>query len=157
MTTCRSTGRLDNSRSRAPVAMITFFGGERSAGVQHLHGSSVSEDAHTLYLLHSVFLEEHLHAAGHALHHLTASVDGLAEVIPQVVELDAEVGGLVEEAEDLGVSQQGLAGNAPPVEANAAHGVPLNQRGLHAQLARTYGGHVAAGARPHYYEVVIGQ
>ena len=53
----------------------------------------------------------------------------------------------------LGGMDEGFGGDAPPVEAGAAHGVPLHQGGAQPQLGGPDGGGVAAGAAPDDDEV----
>src|SRR3546814_13694843 len=55
--------------------------------------------------------------------------------------------GVVHIMEDLGRAQQRLGGDAPPVEADAAQILTLDDRGLQAELRRADRRDIAAGAR----------
>src|SRR3546814_10821720 len=56
--------------------------------------------------------------------------------------------------EDLGRAQQRLGGDAPPVEADAAQILTLDDRGLQAELRRADRRDIAAGARAENNDVV---
>ena len=97
-------------------------------------------------MLDTILLEQHPDASGQAPDHAAAAVDRLAKVVLQIVDGDAELLRPLEQVEDLRVLEKGLAGNAAPVEADAAELVLLDQRRSQAELARAYGRHVAPGA-----------
>ena len=61
----------------------------------------------------------------------------------------------MEEADDLGVAEDGLGGDAAPVEADAAEGVALDDDGCEAELGGADGGDVAAGPRADDGELVL--
>jgi hypothetical protein len=63
-----------------------------------------------------------------------------------VIRLQPIVLGVLHVMVDLGRAQQGLGGNAAPVEADAAEIRALDDRGLEAELRRADGGDVTAGA-----------
>ena len=96
-----------------------------------------------------VLPEEELDALRHPLGDLTAAPEGRRVVGAEVVEAHPEVGGPLEELEDLGVPEQRLGGDAPPVQADAPRPVLLDHGRLQPELRRANGRHVAAGARAH--------
>src|SRR3546814_16863077 len=62
--------------------------------------------------------------------------------------------GVVHIMEDLGRAQQRLGGDAPPVEADAAQILTLDDRGLQAELRRAARRDIAAGARAENNDVI---
>ena len=57
-----------------------------------------------------------------------------------------EVAGMADAAQRVGRVQQGLGGNAAPVEADAAQVLAFHQRGAQLELRRAQRGHVATRA-----------
>ena len=82
---------------------------------------------------------------------------GDAVVVLEVVEGNAELLGSVEEVEDLCVAEERFAGDASPVEADAAQLVPLHDRSLQAKLTCPDGGHIAARPGPDNRYIIIRQ
>ena len=115
----------------------------------------VRQPASTLHVLDIVLPQQHPDARGESPDHAAAAVDRLAEVVLEVVDGEAELLGPVEQAEHLRVLEQRLAGNAAPVEADAAELRLLHQRRPQAELARAYGRHVASGAAADYRHVEV--
>ena len=77
---------------------------------------------------------------------LAAAVDGDGEVGGEVVVADAELGAAPEEVDHLGAVEQGLAGDAAPVQAEAADVVLLDDGGAQAELGGADRRDVAAGS-----------
>ena len=150
-----STSRPGTGRGRAPVAMMTFAAVKlRSPPFTSIVFAS-DRRAAAVHVLHLVLSQQHPDARGESPDHAAAAVDRLAEVVLEVVDGDAELLGPVEQAEHLRVLEQRFAGNAAPVEADAAQLRLLNQRRPQAQLARAYGCHVAAGPAADYRHVKV--
>ena len=110
-------------------------------------GVGVFERAGAVDDVHAVLFEQKAYAVGEAGDDLAAAVYGVAEVVLEVVVADAELSGVAEGVQHLGVLEQRLAGDAAPVEADAAERVVFHDGGAHTELAGTNGGHVAARPR----------
>src|SRR3989304_2536098 len=93
--------------------------------------------------------KEELATLPHAVDHLAAAVDRLAHVDAQGVVSDAELLGVAEEVDQLGVPEEGLAGDAAPVQAEGAHAVLLDQDRLQAEVGGADGGDVATRPAAH--------
>ena len=131
--------------------------GEALAGPGYRDGVGRFEDARALYDGHVVLLEQVAYAVGEPLHDRAAAVHGVAEVVLEVIEADAVLFGVAEGVEHLGVLQQRLAGDAAPVQANAAQLSVFHHSRAHTELARANGGDVTARPRTQNQHVVIGQ
>jgi len=106
------------------------FRRESAAIVSDLDRVGIQEPTVALNVFDVVFLKQHRHAASQAADNISAAVDGLAEVVGQIVEADPEFVGVLYKTQHLGIPEQGLAGDAPPIQANAAKLVSLNDGGL---------------------------
>ena len=84
-----------------------------------------------------VLAEEELDALGHAIGDAARALDGLGVVGPPLSDRDAELLRPLEEPDDLGVAQEGLGGNAAPVEADAAGPVVLDGGDREARAGRS--------------------
>src|SRR5437016_1308591 len=93
-----------------------------------------------------VLAEEEFEALDDAGDDLAAAVDGGTVVGFEAVEGDAEGLGVFEGADDLGVAQKGLGGDAADVEADAADPLALDDRSLKAVLGGAKGSDIAAWA-----------
>ena len=94
----------------------------------------------------AVFLHEKRDAVRQALCHFAAARDHFREIETDIVGAQAELARVLHQVVDLGGAEQRLGGNAAPVEADAAETVTLDDRGLHTELGRANGGHIAAGS-----------
>src|SRR3990172_6030132 len=92
-----------------------------------------------------VLREQRLNAGDEPGDDLAAAVDRDAEVGGEALVGDAELGPAAEEGQQLGGVEQGLAGDAAPLQAEAAHLVTLDERRAQAELGGANGGDVAAG------------
>ena len=133
------------------------FGRECLTGPLDLDRVRVLEGTVPLVHGHIVLLQEKRNAVRESLDDLSAAVDGLAEVDPHVVEDDAELVGVLQEADDLGVAQERLARDAPPVEARPAELRPLDYRCVQSQLRRPDGGYVPPDTAAHDHYVIFCQ
>ena len=149
--------RLGRSRWLAPVAMMTLSEVRVWSCFGYRDGVRRLEDAGALDDGHVVLLEQVAYAVGEPLDDRAAAVHGVAEVELEVVEADAVLFGVAERIEHLGVLQQRLAGDAAPVEADAAQFAVFHHRRAHTELARADGGDVTARPRTENQHVVIGQ
>ena len=108
-----------------------YVGGSQGAAVVDLHGAKAGQPAGASHVLHVVLLEQEADSGGEPLDHLPAAVDRLAEVVGNVFGGDAELLAVSDQVDDLGVPEERLAGNAAPVEADAADLLTLDDGGLH--------------------------
>jgi hypothetical protein len=105
----------------------------RQLSLAHVHGD--------LVLLHQV-----RDALVELFRHCPAPADDLAEIRLHLAGDEAETVGVAHVVQHLARAQQRLGRNAPPVEADAAQELALDDRGLEAELARADRGDIAAGA-----------
>src|SRR5581483_5761950 len=98
--------------------------------------------AHDVHLLP---LAGRLHAAAHGEDDLLLALHHAGEVDAHVADLDAELLGAADLAQQVGGGQQRLGGDAPPVEAGAAQLGALDEGHLGAELGAAQRGHVAGG------------
>ena len=131
------------------------FGGDEGVVGGDAEGVGVDEAGLAGDVLDAVLAEQVGDAAGHAVDDAAAAGDGLGVVDGEVVEADAEFLGAVEEADDFGVAEDGLGGDAAPVEADAAEGVAFDDDGGEAKLGGANGGDIAAGPRADDGELVV--
>ena len=124
--------------------------------VGDLDGVGVGEGTDTVDLGDLVLLHQVVDALDDARGHLPGPLVGGGVVHADVVTADAEGLGIVgEDVRDVRVTDQRLGGDAADVQTDAAPVLLLDYRGLQAQLCRTDGGHVSAGARTDYYYVIM--
>ena len=119
-------------------------------------GVGVLEGGEALDVADAVLLEEHPDAAalgGHDL--LLAGHDGVEVEGHVALDLDAELGGVLDVVEPLDAGDEGLAGDAAPVEAGAAEVLLLDHDDLRAELGGADRRHVAAGAGADHDKVRI--
>ena len=64
---------------------------------------------------------------------------------------------MIQKADDLGVAEERLARDAPPVEARPPELRPLDYRCVHSQLRRPDGGHIPPDTAPDYHYVIFCQ
>ena len=140
---------------KPPLAMMTLFASTTAAIGLDSDLALALERARAVDHVDLVLLEQELDAPDHAVDDLAAAVDGRAEVEAQVVVADAELLGAAEEADDLGVVEERLGGDAAPVEADAADAVLLDEGSLQAELGRPDRGDVAAGPAADDSHVVV--
>ena len=119
--------------------------------VRRLEDAGAPDDGHV------VLLEQEAYAVGEPPDDRAAPVHGVAEVVLQVVEGYAVLFGVAECVEHLGVTEQRLAGDASPVEANATQLAVFHHHRAHAELPGANGGDVSARPRTQNQHVVIGQ
>mmetsp|Transcript_23392 Transcript_23392/g.46635 ORF Transcript_23392/g.46635 Transcript_23392/m.46635 type:complete len:474 (-) Transcript_23392:95-1516(-) len=131
----------------------------RSPRVQrHLHTIRTPQTPLPLEVVHLVFLQQVLDAAGEARHGLGLGVEHRAHVHRH---LAADVNAVLREivfgvVEVVGALQQRFGGDAAHVQAGAPEGAAhLHARRLQAQLARFDGRDVAARSSPDYHHVVL--
>src|SRR5262249_32537385 len=103
-----------------------------------------------------VFLEEELDALVELGGDLARAADDPVPIqSDRAVELDPPELGLAELLDQLGVGEQGLAGDAPPVQAPAPELGPLDAGDVHAQLRGTDGADIPGGAAADDDEVEV--
>ncbi len=104
----------------------------------------------------AVLLEQAGDAALVALGHLAGAGHHRREVDADLGDGEAVVAGVAGLGGELGRLQEGLAGDASPVEADAAEVLLLDTGGLQAELAGADGGGVAAGTGTDDEDLVVG-
>src|SRR6059036_199897 len=113
----------------------------------HLHGAARLEDATARDERDLVLPEQELDALRHAVGDAAAPLDRLGVARLETREPDAELRGAPEEVHDLGVAQERLGRDAPPVQADTAGPIVLDGRHRQAELSAPDRGDVAAGPR----------
>src|SRR3546814_16469534 len=73
---------------------------------------------------------------------------------PRLLRAEAVGGGMRQIMIDLGRAKQRLGRNAPPVEADPAQLLPLDDGGFHPKLRRENSGHISARAKAENDKVV---
>jgi hypothetical protein len=91
-----------------------------------------------------VLLHQEGDAARHGLGHAARALDDLVEVERRLLDRQAVAIQVRQLLEDLAGLQQGLGGDAAPVQADAAKVLALDDRRLQTQLAGADRGHIAA-------------
>ena len=114
-----------------------------AAVLSYTDGMRVLKDSGALDVVHAVLAKERRDTLGQATDDGAAAVNGLSEVRAHLADANAVVVGVPDDAEHLGISEKGLGGNAPPVEADTAKSVPLHDRRLHAQLSGANSGYIS--------------
>jgi hypothetical protein len=122
--------------------VLGFVDGLFAVRAGHFHLFALLQLARAGNVVDLVFAEEELHALGHAGGHVAAALDHAAEVGLGVAHLDAVVLRVVDVFEHLGAFEQGLGGNAAPVEAHAAQFGHLHYAHFHLQLRSANSGYV---------------
>ena len=103
-----------------------------------------------------VLLHQELDAAGQLAGDAARTLDHGIEVNLDLVDLQAEILGVLGKVHDFGRAQQCLGRDTAPVEADAAKRFALDDGGLQAELAGADGRDIAAGAGADDDEVVLG-
>src|SRR3972149_8425 len=116
----------------------------RALLARHLDQVASLEDAPAPQQGDLVLAEEELDPLGHAVRHPARALDRLGVVGLPLAHRDPELGRAPEEAHHLGAPEQGLGGNAPPVEAHAPRTVILDRGDREAELGAADGGDAAA-------------
>ena len=112
-----------------------------------LHLPRGREPPEAVHHLDAVLLHQGGHPAGQLLGDAAAAGDHLLPVVADLAGGEAELPGPAQEPQDLGLPQQGLGGDAAPVEAGAAEAVlGLHQADAQAELGGADGGAAASGA-----------
>ena len=104
--------------------------------------------------LDAVLAHQHADALDQPSGYLTAAVHRRAVVSLEPCDGEAELLATPQQGDDLGVAQERLGRNAPPVEAHPAQVFLLDQGDLQPQLGSADGGHVAARPRADDGDVV---
>ena len=107
-----------------------------------------------LDVIHIVLAEQETYAAGHAIDDLAAAFHGHRVVGMEIVERQAELVGALDVGDDFGVFEEGLGGDATPVEANSTEGFSFDNAGFEAQLTGSDGGHIATRPASDYCYVI---
>jgi hypothetical protein len=104
-----------------------------------------------------VLLEEELDASGELVGNIAGTPDDLRPVVAEVVEAEAELGGLVAHGQiHVGVLDERLRGNAAPVETGPAGAVVLDAGDFLAELGGADGADIAGGSAADDDKVVGG-
>ena len=115
--------------------------------VGHLHQAVADDGAVAVHHGDATLLQQAGQAAGHGVHHAVLIILELLVVDVGRLDIDAHGGPKAGLFENLGGGQQGLGGDASPVQADAAnHRVLLDQSHPSAQLCRAQGRGIAAWA-----------
>ena len=94
------------------------------------HRSPSGQPALTGDVVYLIFAKQVGHAPDVTVDNLPAAVHGYGVIGAEIVEAQAELFGAVKVGDDLSVLEEGLAGDAAPVEADASQGLPLDDGGL---------------------------
>ena len=113
------------------------------------------QDAHPGVQRDLVLAEEEFDALGHPIGDASRALHGLGIVGAPLRDRDAEFLGAVEEADHLGIAQERLGRDAPPVEADPARPVVLHRGDGETELRAADRGHVAAGPGADDDDVVV--
>ena len=125
-----------------PIALEGFAVGK-------LHGVSVRQSGVACKDGDAVILFQEGHAVAQLLGHGVLPLDDLGIVEGQLTHVDAEGSAVFGVVIDVGGVQQGLGGDAAPIQAGAAQLRLLHQGGLQAVLAEADGTLIASGAAAH--------
>src|SRR5690606_23230707 len=102
-----------------------------------------------------VLLEEELDALVQLARDVARAADDLVPLDLDALEVESPEVGLLDLLEELGVGEEGLARDAPPVEADAAEPGALDAGDLHAQLGGADRADVAGGPAADDDQVVV--
>ena len=120
----------------------------------NLNGIGIPQHGLTLYMLNVVLAQQIGDATNLSLHDTATTLVSLGVVDTEVVEREAPLFSLFQHGDVLRILEQGLAGDTPPVEADAAQLLALYHCDFHAKLGRANGAHIPARASADYQEVV---
>ena len=93
-----------------------------------------------------VFAKEVGDAANVAVDDPAAAVDGYGVIGVEIIEMETELLRTVDIGKDFSVFEEGLTGDAAPIEADTTQAFPLDDGGVQSQLSGADGGDVTAGA-----------
>src|SRR6185312_16451422 len=130
-------GRDDDALARRVLGSIL--------GGADAHRAVARHRAEPLDHVDAVLSEQAADAAGERLDDSLAAHAHLREVDRVTRDLDAELAGLLDLADDVGSAQHGLGGDAGVVEASAADHVLLDDGGPHPELRGADRRHVSPG------------
>ncbi len=127
-----------------------------AVGPLYFHRAFSRKTAVSADNLDAVLFHQERHALAHRVGHSPAAVDDFVERCGDLsVYLDAVVGGMLGIIVNLGAFQQGLGGDAPPVQAHATQLGPLHYGGFQSVLCGFDRGNVPSGAAAYYDNIVF--
>jgi hypothetical protein len=150
-----SAGANGRSRARAPVATMMFLAVRSSDFPSLVTISLFGQPAVAHMDGNLVFLHQMRDALIKLLGHAARAFDDGIDISSDIVGGEAVILGMLHVMIDFGRTQQRLGGDAPPVKANPAESLALDNRNLQAKLRRADGGNVTAGSGTEDDEVVV--
>ena len=121
----------------------------------NLHYTFANQLACTLYMLHIVLAQQKGDAPGVAVNYPPAPGVSHRIVGVEIIETKSKVVGPVDVGQYLSVLQEGLTGDAAPVQANPAKAFFLYNRSLEPQLSGADRRNIPARPRPNHHQVVV--
>ena len=118
-----------------------------------LHHPGARERAASRHQRDLVLPEEELDALGHAIGDAAAALDGLGVIGLEALHPDPEVTGALEQMDDLGIAEQGLGGDAAPVQTHPAGTIVLDRGDAQPELSAANRGDVPARPRPDHRHI----
>ena len=104
---------------------------------------------------HLVFFKQRGHSPIHLVGHFAGTLHDFPRIETDLSHLEAIGLGLAQRLVQFRIAQQGLGGNAPPVEANPAQFFFFDHRGVEAGLCGLDAGHIPAWPRSNHQDVKL--